>query len=503
MRKQSSTTYRGYRTAGIRLTEEVQAGLEAPAVDTKRATTQAIHQFDKAHLVMLAEESLIPRAAAVAMLRELRETERTGIEQPRNEAGGGLHSAENLLIRRLGEEVGGWIHLGRSSGDLDAVATATVQRDRLLETIAGLLAFRRVLLSLAEAHAGSVMPGYTQGQQAQPVTLGHELTAWASVFARDTERCQQAYDRVNESAAGAAIMSGSDVPLDRERTSDLLGFARPIANTYDAILSRDRQLETFGVLALLTANLGRLADDIMLWATIEFGMVEIPDRYCGTSSIMMHKRNPLPPQYTRGLATASLGGLVTAFHVEKGPTGWAIDDRSYSRETHWRLFNDTVHYLGLWCEFLPALRWNIALMRERAGAHWATATDIAAALVRERGLPWRTAHQIVGILVRRSQERGHGPADVTPTMLDEAAVEYLGKPVGLAPETLRLALDPTHFVESRSLLGGPARVDVLRQVNDARRRIELDEARADTERAKVAAARQRLEQAIDALLAPG
>jgi len=169
----------------------------------------------------------------------------------------------------------------------------------------------------------------------------------------------------------------------------------------------------------------------MLWSTSEFNMVEVPDRFCGTSSIMMQKKNPYAPQYMKGLGAASLGGLVTAFQVEKGPTGMPILDRQYSTDALWRLHDDTIRDLKWWRELLPALRWNTSLMRTRAGRFWAQATDIAGALVRHKGLPWRTAHQIVGILVRFGYERDLQPADVTPALLDEAAIEYMGEPVRL------------------------------------------------------------------------
>ena len=500
MLKQKSEEYRGFRTPGIRLSEELLPDVVEHRTDRVLVTLYAFHAFDKAHLVMLAEERLIPLGDAAAMLRVLRETERLGIEQARLEAGGGMHSGEQVLIRRLSEEVGGRIHLGRSSGDLGVVSTRIVQRDKLLDVLLHLNRVRAVVMSQAEAHVDTVMPGYTHGQHAQPTTLGHHLAAWAAVLERDFERAVQAYRRINVSPAGAAILTGSNFPLNRHRTSELLGFDRPAPSTFDAILSHDTELDSFCVLAILNADLGRWAEDLMLWSTSEFGMVDVPDRYCGTSSIMMQKKNPYAPQYIKGLGAASLGGLVTAFHVEKGPTGMPILDRQYSRDALWRLYDDTVRDLSWVHDLLPALRWNTSLMRARAGEHWAQATDIAGALVREKGLPWRTAHQIVGILVRVGYERGIGPADVTPDLLDEAAVAYMGRPVGLSEESLRKAVDPENFVRERAIFGGPAPQEVLRRLADFRATLARDEATYTDARQRVDEARRKLESAIDALV---
>jgi argininosuccinate lyase len=502
MRKQPSEQYRGFRQAGIRLSEDVLPDLVAHRSDVGMTILYGVHAFDKAHLAMLAEEDLIPRDAAVAMLRTLRETESAegGFQGARRKAGGGMHSAEYLLIQRLGEEVGGHIHLGRSSGDLGAVSARIVQRDSLLEIMGELNAVRAALLDLAEEHTDTVMPGYLQGQHAQPITLGHQLAAWAATIERDFARAIEAYGRINVSPAGAAIMTGSDFPVNRARTSELLGFDRPAANAYDAIMSQDTLLDSFCVLAMLNSDVARWADDLLLYNTSEYAFVDIPDRFCGTSSILMQTRSPYAPQLMKGLAASSVGGLVTAFLVEKSPTGLALMDRQYSADALWRLHRDTLRDLRWWRSMLPALRWNRERMAEMAGLHWAQATDVAGALVRERGLPWRTAHQIVGILVRLAEERGLRPADTTTDLLDEAAVEYHGEPAGLSPEALSAALDPRHFVEARDLYGGPAPAEARRRIADMRSALERDEGARSAAAEQVDGAARELEAAIDALI---
>src|SRR4051812_3200854 len=239
MRKQRSEDYNGYREPGIRLTAPQPPALAKLRAEQAGPLIRAVHEFDKAHLLMLAEESLIPREAAALMLATLVEIEDTGMEAARAQAGGGVHSAEQLLIRRHGEDVGGRLALGRSSNDLGALCTRVIQRDALLAMMGALNGLRAVILAAAGEHLRSVMPGYAYGRNAQPVTLGHQLAAWAAVFERDCERTAQAYRRINVSPAGAAVMTGSDFPVDRHRVAELLGFDAPVRNTFDAVMNRD------------------------------------------------------------------------------------------------------------------------------------------------------------------------------------------------------------------------------------------------------------------------
>ena len=212
MLKQAQAEYSGFRNPGIRLTEPLLPSITGHSSEAELPLLYAYHMFDKSHLTMLAEEDLIPRADAVAMLKEIRHMEAEGVEKVRLEVGGGMHSAEQYLIRGLGEEVGGRIHLGRSSGDLGAVARRIRQRDRLIELMNEINALRGAVLQVAEDNLDTVMPGYTHSQHAQPVTLGHQLMSWDSALERDFDRASTAYRRVNQSPAGAAIMTGTNFP---------------------------------------------------------------------------------------------------------------------------------------------------------------------------------------------------------------------------------------------------------------------------------------------------
>lgn len=493
----ASRPYAGYRAPGIRLTEEEIPLVDPPVRGNFLEIAGAIHWFDKAHLVMLVEEGLIDPEAGAAMLRALRELEPDNVTSARLDAGGAAHSGENYLIGRLGADVGGRLHLGRSSGDLAEIGLRVTMRRHLLEIAGRLCALRRAIADRVPAYTTTVMPGYTHGQQAQPTTYGHWLAMWAHVFARDTSRVFELYRRVDLSPAGAAIMTGSDVPLNRARVSELMGFAAPIPNTLDAIHSHDLQIEYAMALATCANNGGRLGDDVLLWASAEFGFIRVPDRFCGTSSIMMQKRNPHAPQAAKAIAAVGTGTVTTACMAFKGTTGLPILERGYVESQLWSLSTSVARSLDWWTQLIPNLSVNAERMRQEAGAHFAQATDLASALVRERGLPWRSAHQIVGIVCRLAEERGLSPDQVTPELLDEAAVFYGAEPVALEEGKLRDGLDASKFPLRRTLFGGPAPEAVADELAGLDRGIRADEAQLGAFREALTAARELLERAID------
>ncbi|MSQ72859.1 MAG: argininosuccinate lyase [Betaproteobacteria bacterium] len=500
MRKQDHTQYRGFREPGIRMMEPLAESLNSHRSEPVKPKLYAYHLFDKAHLVMLVEEALIPREDGVAMLRALREMEAEGVDEARLRGGGGMHSGEPYLIRKLTEEVGGRIHLGRSSGDLGEVGKRIYMRDNLINLIELVTGLRDTLIAVAEANLDTVMPGYTHAQHAQPTTWGHMILSWVSVLERDTDRLLLNLTHVNRSPAGAAILTGSDFPINRHRVGELLGFDGIEKNTYDAILSHDNLFETLSALSILHMNLARWCDDLMLYNTSEFGMVRFPDRFCGTSSIMMQKVNAYAPQFIKGAAARTVGGLMTAFIVEKDPSSVPILDRAYSDQAIMESFDALMRDIGWINEFMPVLTLDKDLMRERSGEFWCQATEVAGALVRDKGIPWRSAHQIVGILVRYAEERHIRPLDVTTQLLDEASIEYMGEPAGLSARSLQVALDPVAAVHRRTLYGGPAPDEVRQRLPEYKSALARDRAQCLAARQHVASGLARLEAAIDAML---
>ncbi|MCS0503175.1 argininosuccinate lyase [Ancylobacter mangrovi] len=503
MLKQNSAEYRGYRTPGIRLKEEMIPHLGKVYSNRTQSMLPALHAFDQAHTIMLIEQGVLPRETGIAVLRSIRKMEEEGVVAARMRVGGGLHSGEHYVIRDLGEEIGGRFHVARSSGDLSSVAINVLQREHCLAVLEGINRFRSMLLKLIPKHTGSILPGYSFGQHAQPMTFAHLWLSWVATLERDFARIHGAYQRVNTSPAGAAIMVGSDFPIDRERTADLLGFDAVHENCADAILelTADDSLEVPMVFSILCHSMAKWADDLILWTTREFDFVEIPDRFCGTSSIMMQKKNVIGPAELKANSAEAIACVVSSYHALKGPTGLPINERYQALDMLWRVGESLVAHMDWFGEFLPELTIRTDYLREHSWRHWATATDLASALVRGRDMPWRTAHQIVGILVRLSEERGLTPADVTPELLDEAAMLYHEKPVGFTREEIMTALDPVLFVEKRTLLGGPAPNESLRQVGVFTARLDADEAIVEGIHTRLAAAETKLRSTVDELIA--
>lgn len=492
------TEYAGPRGVGIRMTEPLMPGMGGAYGETDPELLEAYHLFDKAHLVMLGEEELIPRADAAAMLSAIREMEAQGTVATRSATGGGMHSGEQYLVRKLGYEVGGRIHLGRSTGDFGAVARRVRERRRLVELGRALNELRGALLGAATEHLGTVMPGHTGTQHAQPTTLGHQLLAWVSILERQFDRVREAYARVNQSPAGAAILTGSSFAVNRPRTAELMGFDDVIRNTVDAIQGHDDEIEVLGVAASVNVCLARWANDINFWSTSEAGYVRVPDRFCGTSSIMAQKRNPAMLPAMRSAAAEAAGAFAA---TAAGLNALSGDFGGESGSGLHQAFAAAVRGCHWLAELVPALEVRRDRALDQAGAHWAQATDVAAALVEDRGWPWRVAHQVTAILVRLSEERGIAPRDVTVELIDEASVAYHGQPTGLSSASLAAALDPVRFVERRTLFGGPAPEAAREELVEHRGRLDADIARQAAVEERLNRAATMLEQAIDALVA--
>lgn len=490
-----------YRKAGARLTEDaedVQKRTKLGDPEQQQREYQIYHRFDKSHLVMLAEEGFLSREDAAKMLRALRQMEADGIEQVRAQTEAGEHSGEAWLITELGEEVGGRIHAGRSSGDFMAVTSRIFIREFILKLMTASIALRKRLLQMAGEHVHTVMPASTWSQHAQPTTFAHYAMSWELSLENDFQRLKQLYARVNVSPAGAAIMTGSRYPINRERTAALLGFDGVITNTRYAVLGFDGWLgvpaEAFTVPALMMMNVSGIASELYLWSTTEFSYVELADRYCGTSSIMPQKKNPYTLMWVRGAAARTYGRL-TSYMTEMHDVCMG-----YTRQLAPTL-DDVLEATEIMTGVLATLSIKTERMKENAtNMNWICATDLADLIVLEKGLPFRTAHQIVAILVRIGVGRGISQSGVTSALVDEAALEYMGQPLQLSDDTIRRALTPMECVKARTLTGGPAPERVREDIARAQAQCADDETEMQAVQTRLEQSRALLEKAIDAIV---
>ena len=483
-----------YRSSGGRMKEDPAP--EMTAMRDEFIPLKGIHAFDKAHAVMLIEQGIIPKEDGGKILQALLEMEGQGFESVREKTGGGGHSGEAYLIKKLGMEIGGQLHTGRSSADLIGVAIRMEERERILEILDGISSLRQTLLQLAAAHLETILPAYTHFQQAQPITFAHYLLSWVYGCSRDFDRFLELYERINASPAGAAIVSGSAFPVNRERVAELLGFDSVLQNTRDAIFGYDPHLELFSKLAILNSAMARFCSDLYIWCSSEFEMIELKDRFCGTSSVNPNKKNPQALEQIFSLAASTTGAMNAAFAVDRMPSdAWEIQWRIWSQEL-WPLLGKTIQGLTLVNNVVASLEVKTERMGKAARSGWICASDLATLLVKAEKLPWRVAHQIVGQLVRTCEERGIGSRGVTVEILNEVASERIGRRLSLQQEMIDRALDPLQCVMARQMTGGPAPQEVKKQIekclSDSRER----ETRINRIRESLARANRRLDDVI-------
>jgi argininosuccinate lyase len=371
-------------------------------------------------------------------------------------------NVERRLVELTGP-VGGKLHTGRSRNDQIALDERLYLRATIDAVDAGLIEVERALLAQAEKHAETAMPGYTHLQRAQPVLLAHHLLAYVFMLERDRGRFRDGRARVNVMPLGAAALAGAAFPIDREALARDLGFAAPSPNSMDAVADRDFVVEFLSHAAILGMHCSRLAADLTLWATSEFGFVEFSDAFATGSSIMPQKKNPDVAELIRGKTGRLYGNLTAALTTMKGLPLTYNSDMQEDKEPLFDTVDTLEAILGVLPPMLGSLTFRAERMREAAGAHYSTATDLADYLVRQ-GLPFREAHEVVGRTVRHAIARGReladlpleelrqfsariGP-DVYPALTVEASLRARAVLGGTAPEAVREQL-----ARVRALLG--------------------------------------------------
>ncbi len=431
----------------------------------------------KGWTVVLHEGGVISRAEAAKILQAVSELEALGPG-----ALGEFNPAfeyfylhvERFLTARAGEEVIGNLNLGRTRPEpLSRMYT----RGRLLELAERLAGFRRVIQDLAARYRDTVMPFWTHLQHAQPTTFGHYWLAFEDNLARDFARLKAAYANVNANTLGCGALAGSALPIDRDRLSALLGFAATRENTLDCVAGVDHMVECVSALANLMQSVSRIAMDIDVWASFEFNMVDFADEFAGTSSLMPQKKNPYVCEYVRARAGQVIGDLTSVLAVVHNTFFQDTEDVCIEvLPPTWRAFDTVDTALELMGAFLATVTPRSEVMRQRAAQGFSTATALADLIHDRRGLSYRTGHRIVGRTVMAAIRAGKSALEVSPEMVDAAAREVTGKPLGLAQEEIRRALDPEHFVQTHKLKGGPAPEVVQGMVASRGQALRADEA---------------------------
>lgn len=379
-----------------------------PSPSQTHAELALMTRIDQAHLVMLAEQGLIKLDTARALLDCVAELAASEFAPLRDRpAPRGLYLMyEGYLIERLGLEVGGVLHSGRSRNDLKATITSLLLRDWLLRFAAEAARLEAVLLSRARAYRSVVMPVYTHFQAALPVSYGYYLLGIALAVGREIEALRTAAAGLLASPLGAGAVAGTDLPIDPARTADLLGFAAPAPHALDAVASRDVPLRLLGAAAGTAVVLSRLATDFQLWSTAEFGFISFPDRLVGGSSAMPQKRNAFLLEHVKAKPGQALGAWAgAAAMMAATPFTNSIEVGTEAVAGIWPGLAAAEQSVLLSQVLVSGARPDAGRMAGRAENGFTTATAVANRLVLG-GMPFRAAHQLVGAAVREAIESG-------------------------------------------------------------------------------------------------
>lgn len=316
-----------------------------------------------------------------------------------------IHLNVEARLTELIGETAGRLHTARSRNDQVATDFRLWIRDQLDGFDGAVADLQRALLGQANAHADTLMPGFTHLQVAQPVTFGHHMLAYVEMFSRDRARFKDARSRMNESPLGAAALAGTPYPIDRDMTSSVLGFDAPMANSLDAVSARDFALEVLSAASICATHLSRLAEEIVIWTSAQFAFISLSDKFTTGSSIMPQKRNPDAAELVRAKIGRISGAFISLTMVMKGLPLAYSKDMQEDKEPVFEAFDALALALAAMTGMAADITPNKANMRRAAGSAFSTATDLADWLVRELGLPFRQAHHATGEIVALAERQ--------------------------------------------------------------------------------------------------
>jgi argininosuccinate lyase len=448
-----------------------------------------IVDINKAHVIMLIEKGIIGKGNGAKILDALLNLKDQLVTRLDVEDAHML--VEEEVIRKVGIDIGGNLNLAKSRNDQVATALRMELRKEILDLMELIVNLQESLLHLAEKNIETIIPGYTHLQQAQPTTFAHYLLAQFDILERNLWRLIDAYRRINLSPMGAGALATSSFPISRERVAELLGFEGLIENSIDAVSSRDFLLETLAILSILAVDLSRFAEDLIIWSSMEFSLLEIPDEFTSTSSIMPQKKNPEVLEVIRARMSHILGDFIASSAIMKAlPSTYNMDFQEATPKL-WDAIRTMKENLLMLFELVKNLKIKERVLSKPFTSFLAS-TELANMLVRDYDVSFRIAHKIVGALVKRLIEDGKTLLDATPELLSEVSSPFLQKPLLIKSGDLKKATDLRSVIESYNVRGGPSKREVERMMSH--RRTLLSQFRNE-----VSSRRRKLEDSIGML----
>jgi argininosuccinate lyase len=431
-----------------------------PAYDeAKKHFLKAMVQIHIAHLKMLEEQQLVSKedakkiGAAIGQL----DMEYFSKQEYQPQFEDLFFHIENKLMEMAGD-IAGNLHIGRSRNDMGIAIYRMTIREKLLDLMDELVTLRTSLITFALEHVDTIMIGYTHTQQAQPTTFAHYLKAVIDQLTRDFKRMQHAYATVNRSSMGAAALTTTGFNINRARMQELLAFDDMVENAWDAVAGADYIAETASVVQLAALNLGRTAQDFLLWATQEFNAISLASPYVQVSSIMPQKRNPVSIEHTRSLLSSVVGDASTVLQmIHNTPFGDIVDTEDDMQPYIWRAMEKLRGIYKLFGSLVVTMDVNKEKLLERAEKSLANVTQLADTLVMTENISFRQSHKLVSECVRALlKDNKTSIEDLTWELVNAKSIELTKKPLKISKEEFYQSLKPAHFVNVRKMPGGPA-----------------------------------------------
>lgn len=457
----------------------------------------AVVNINKAHIVMLTEQEIIKQSDGAKILQALT----SELDIKFDFSSEDVHMAvEEAVIEKTGAEIGGNLHIAKSRNDQVATAIRMTLRHQLLDLMLSVKELQQSLAKASEKHLETVILAYTHLQPAQPVTFAHYLLSRLDSLSRDLQRLQSVYARVNLCPMGAGALATTSFTINRERVSKLLGFDGLLENSIDAVGSRDFILETNAVLTLLAVSLSQIAEDLIVWSSPDFGLIELPDEFTSTSSMMPQKKNPEIPEIIRSRAAHVLGDFVaSAAALKNMPSTYNLDFQEVTPKL-WSAIETVYSSVRILAKIVPNI--NVTSnVSAKASANFVAATELANILVRNYGVPFRSAHKIVGSIVNSFMQAKKTLADLNPEVLRRVAKISANIDLSINGEDLEPLSDLLKMVKTYSVVGGPAPSEVGRALLARKKDLSAVDSNIKTLKQKLVKAENDLQLTINSIIA--